>query len=71
MSVEYLAVTAARDVFNKRVEALIYEQFAEYDLTECYHGFRLYDGHTCPNEQCERRALLEFRDELLERAKAS
>lgn len=33
-----------------------------YDLTECEHGFRLYDGHTCPNEDCERQMLRWVRD---------
>lgn len=55
---------------NRVLHALIVTLGDTYDLTECGHGFRLYDNHTCPNEDCERRDLCDARDMLMKYAEA-
>lgn len=45
-------------------KALIERLRGNFDLTECEHGFRLYGGHTCPNEDCDRRDIREAADHI-------
>lgn len=43
-------------------KALVDHIRENYDLCECEHGFRLYEGHTCPNDFCDRRDMRRLTD---------